>query len=1000
MATSKLLRAAPPKNLDNYVASVKKLFGDPESIPDIDFLEQNFIAPGDDPNTETNLYISDIPLGFKIKINERTYSSVTIAVSGWMVLEGGPFVLNQILVGSVYENNRIQSTFGRGHILLSPWFDQLWPIPRTIDVLNSTGWYNPFSQLTLDLAKEGTFSAIESLRFPFDNTDRGVRYHRGYDKNFGRYFLCRWTTVKKENKLNCGRIKFETVIFENGRIEFRYWPQLSYATTNVSPGSSVEINATVGIFWNFPGQYKFRDFATLVDYSIGQRNLSDLGGAPYDSGYIETGVTNQPYSFKIHKNQNWPQSGAVIVFSPPANPYKVLPKKTVKEINSSKRIIRNPGLFDDRRTVMFSGNTNVFYPSTLPSRLTGDTGDIDVSLRQILFTSGSLKTTGRVNKSSVDTFLEQIEGTSHSFYKNDNSFNEFQKDYNVTDPEQPFFATGSSLSLFGDGFTTSLKSKTHFFFSLPVTKEVILPPKSSSLHYYNLKEKTWDNRDLLVRRSPESISIDTTNTWFESEDDSVFYYRVTETSTAFDSVGRKIVAGYLGPNYSVGNFTSASYQREDVLGAVINTTDSTKLSKTTGGILEKSYPNSFTDASLFEPRKFNKIDLSIDEPFLIEKVVVEIPFYAEGSWFEDRTTCLRPFVRPYTPIVVGPPFPTSNIVDQYAGPVDFGGPGITVALTCARKSQGFYRSDIIASGTMTHNFDNKSEVILRDEGSDMGGSPNWSLRPEGFSAFSNPTFIVSGTWDGSKYVFDGKVRFEMVASVAGGITYARNERSPDGPSGLFSPINADSALKAMTTEFIDLKGEDAQTTSVISLPPGISLFESEYNTFDINHANVVEYRKKSPRIYVQQVSPLSRGSTGIEFSGNSILGGTIASVPTKTKFKNPLFVRKMPDFLGTSYYSEINTNKNRIRLDAVSLFSTFASKPSPYLIYPKDSLSLVITKTRPVAKSCRLISEFGNYQHHGVYNLTGSHETLILKTGSIDISVYGSYVREGMEYHP
>ena len=37
---------------------------------------------------------------------------------------------------------------------------------------------------------------------------------------------------------------------------------------------------------------------------------------------------------------------------------------------------------------------------------------------------------------------------------------------------------------------------------------------------------------------------------------------------------------------------------------------------------------------------------------------------------------------------------------------------------------------------------------------------------------------------------------------------------------------------------------------------------------------------------------------------------------------------------------------------------------------------------------------------YGDYSLSGSHGNFILNTGSIDITIYGSYVRGGREYNP
>ena len=991
MTTSKLLRAAPPKNLDNYVASSRRLFGEPNSISDSVFGEVNFIAPGQDPNIETNFYTSGIPIGFDIKINERTYSSATIAVSGWLALEGATFFLSDILTGAVYENENIASTFRAPHILLAPWFDQLWPVPGTIDILKTASWYANATQLDNAITQE-IKEGINVKKWPFSLSDRGVRYHRGYDKNFGRYFLCRWTTAKRYI-LDHGRMKFEVALFENGRIEFRYWPNFYYEKSTAVPATSVDFDATVGIFYNYPAGYKFRDFAPLLDYNFNdlanQRKISEFGGSKYDIGYSDAG---SPYSTRIRQPQwdlrgRWPNNGSVIVFSPPVNSYKVLPNKSSKEIVSSKNIVRSHGLYDDRRSIHFSSRASIIFPTALPNRLLGDTGDVDVSLRQSLFSSGALQVNGRVKKSSIDTMLEQIEGTSHSFYKKDNSFNEFYKDYKVLDPSQAFFATGSKLEIFGEGFTSPLKSKTHFHLSLPIQESTVLPATRSCIVYYNGERKKWENIDDDGWRKPEAISIDAAPpNVFPYEMDKEFYHRATETARAFDAVGRKITLSSKRNNIPLGSTVEPTYQRDDIIGLIVNTDDPLSQSKLNEA-LTREYPESFTDSPDYLSSKSQSIAFPIDYPFLIEKIVVEFPFQAGKYWFDDRTTCIRPKIGKGNPL-------NSPILDEFAGPVDFGGPGLTFSIHCSRKSLDFFRSDLISSGTITHQFDNVRKVLLRPE---KGGS-NWSLRPEGFTHFSDPTTVLYPT-DG--YNFTGSVRLEMESAVSSGITYSRNERRPDATYNSFKDINRKHAVDLLTKSTVFITGKDVDNNPYTQM-------SSSYNFYDIYASaiealfpglGVVPYNNSSPRILVHEIHPLSRGSTGISFNGNSILGGTISSVPTKSEFRNQLIVARSSGSLATSYKNEIDHPD--FRFDAVSLYSSFTSKPAPYLIMPGEKLTFAISKTRPVIQTTDTNVDLnGSIYHHTGYELTGSHSGTILSAGSLEVTVYGSYVREGTEYHP
>ena len=61
-----------------------------------------------------------------------------------------------------------------------------------------------------------------------------------------------------------------------------------------------------------------------------------------------------------------------------------------------------------------------------------------------------------------------------------------------------------------------------------------------------------------------------------------------------------------------------------------------------------------------------------------------------------------------------------------------------------------------------------------------------------------------------------------------------------------------------------------------------------------------------------------------------------------------------------------------------------------------------MSKTRPVIhKAVDTGDGFMNFgARYETYILTGSHGTVMLNTGSINITVYGSYIQEGTEYHP
>jgi len=979
MATSKSLRTPPPRVLDNYVVSTKKTFSEPRTVPDAKFYTAGTYAitfesavvigglDGDEGYSVSN------PIGFDLQINGKTYREFSVAAAGWMMLRDpdggstGANFYNDIIdaSGTISTNQYILPDFLYDHILLAPWFDGIWITSSTVEQLKNGLYLTDFTPQVLNNIATGA----DTNRWPYDSIDHGVRYVNGYDSKAGKYLLVRWTST--EDQYN-SRLKFEVAVFENGKIEYRYWPRLQY-TRPAFYGFYERLYGTVGAFWSGPsmGSNKFRDLSTLLDYNT-ERALSEYGGASYSASYSETSIqspfVSRPYSVNV-PTSSWPLNGAVITLSPPVNPGKFLPRKIISSLPSTKDLVPLAGLFDDRKTLNFVDNSNVVVhmPSTLPSRLIGNTSsDIDVSLRQLLFTSGSLQVTSSMRKHVVNSQLEVFNSLERLNAPFDFSFNESQKSYQeVSAAVDGFYATGSALEIFGDGFTAPLKSKTQFHFSLPITKQVTMPPASASLYYYDSDKKSWalpnvssnpkKNRETLVAAANSEAEI-TQFFFFLSS-----IYRVTENSILFDAVGRKTVSGSFAPDIYG--------QSASEIGAIFNKRVADGVPTFRGGpqlvgsAISEKYRKSVTDDPDFYPQKSQMISFPADYPFLIEKIVVDIPLYISGGWFEDRTTCNKAFGTNLLGTATG----------HTSGAIDFGGPGLTFAIMCPRKGLNNSYMDLIASGTITSVGDNISGTLLYKN----PGMSHYFLRPIGFKSFSNPTTVLSGT----NNVFHGTARLELESSIAGGLTIVRNDRSLSG--------SANATIM------------DSNRQAAVSLLTNYSLLANggtEYNTNDRSStADVSLYLNRSPRVYIQQISPLSRGASGLEFNGNSILGGTIANYNQEDVIKNPLYYSSSGS-LSSELKSKIDSSG--FTFESVMAYSLVDSRPSPYLMLPGDNITVSISKTRPVIYSMSGSNDAGVYTVYNNYALSGSHGTVALNTGSIEMTVYGSYVKEGMEYHP
>jgi len=969
MTTSKELREAPPKLLDNYIATFKMLGSAPQTLQDDQFPKNQFVAPGEDLTNERFSYLLKVPIGFSLKINNYTYTTVSITSSGWMILDGlgGTSASNwyeEILQPTwpIYRNNKILSLWRPNHILLAPWFDLNVPLANSVNSLsNSTAYYSTtFTPSVLN----DIIEARDTRNWPADAVDCGTRYARTYDENYGNCFISRWTTFLYDKVVSQKR-KFEVAIFENGRIEFRYWPcDTNYVVPDFSSIGVYDLGSTVGVFWNGYRENSFRDFAPILGYKNAPREISEFGGSPYDSSYSED---SKPYSSRVNRNLNWPKNGGVIVFSPPVNSSKFLPRKNVQQISITKNITSKAGQFDDRKILNFNeNNAAVYMPTSLASRHENEPGDVDSAYRQVLFTNGSIVIPGKSNKSSIDTILAQTDVESN-YRKHENlSFNENSKNFDSITSSDDFYSTGSPIEIFGDGFTTPLKSKTQFHLELPVTNPVKMPALTSSMYHYNSKKSTWEMANPSDIRNPEWTSVDTSVEEVETK----FYSKVTETAVGFDPVGRRTVLSSDRANIEILGADVETYQRGETIGVVCNSTD-TKNNRIAGEAISQIYINSVSDDKNYFPNSGQQISLGNEYPFLIEKIVAEFPVHIYGDWFDDYTTCTRAF---YSKAGVAGVYYDGKAL----GPIDFGGPGITFSISCSRKGNNVYYSDLISSGTITHSFDNKSEVILRIED---GANKIHSLRPEGFKSFSNPTVVIEGQRDptDSFYEFNRNIRLEMEASVAGGVTYANNMRAPNETEPDFANSNRIEALNLLTMK---------KTSEFLNI---------SYNTLDVTYSDINEYMQRSPRSYLQQVSPISRGATGINFNGNSILGGSIATLG-ENNFNNNLFVASTYDELPTSYKNALLSSD--FKFDAVSMMSSFKSRPSPYLVLPEDKITISISKTRPVLISYGSPIFDGSYEHYTELYMTGSHSNVYLNTGSIKLTFFGSYVREGEEYNP
>jgi hypothetical protein len=932
MPSTRFSRTPPPRSFENYILTKEIGRGLSETN-----LDKFLPIPGSvgQPNTDDDVS-SELDIGFNFSFNNVIYNKFVVSTNGWMALvdPSSPFILAQILSSTSNENWSINFDFGgRQHLLLAPWFD---------DLKNKYSLTSLFTSNQQDLVNKGIYPINDS----YHPTENGVMYCVEKNSSLGTRLIVRWHSISlaEDNVLI-----FECIIYENGRIEFRYSTRSNW---RVSTGGSND-NATVGIFLD--GYQQMRDFATELDYSNSNRKLSLYGGAVYDASYSDTdtvlNVAN--YSIGLRPLNNWPGQksfGATLVFQPPLNKRRVLPRKTLREIDSknslptvartgdkrlgSKNIIFNDnssilyGIKKDPSTGTIIGESQVVnYPTTLP-RFYGNSA-IESTGRQDLF-SGDFLVTGSVVKSLVQDFIESKDDSKLSAFEDHN-----RPENDPGSKEDNFFSTGTSPIDVGFGFSQPLRSKTQIKLSMRVDHKTTMFGASSSIYYYNSNTNRWQ-----YPTSSFSNGFDIANHYAD-----VYRNRLVEVDRGFNAFGFNVCSG---SNSDIRR--SFGYGTDDIFNQGW-TRDNETIA------LSKTYNKSVQNNPKYEAIKDESFSIPISQPFLLEKAVIEIPFEIGPGWFNDKTQCFLP---------VGDLYDASYSPAALSTPFDIGGPGITLGLFNQINIGGKSRRDLIMSGTITHSFDDVTRIVYsRSPDLTSLGGDVWQIIPQGFNAYGTPTTVISGTLGSGGYYFTGSIRLKCESSISNGVLvrdtiYINQTSRLDNTTGSLEILFNNKEWSLVGKGSIENFNQD----------PGGNGFRSR---------NIVG------------VNNIGRGGTGFEPSGRSIFGKEYVTSQDFSKNSYPNVFYKYKDGNTLQELVDIATSASPIpEFYATSVINRQTTLSSPYLIFPNDRLILSISKSRPYFFSTEVQHPYttGSIQHD-----------IKLSTGSINITLYGSLISNGSEFH-
>jgi len=950
-ATPKTLRSSPPRRFENYVltrstaASVNLT-----RVPDNLFLP---CSPGS--STESGVggdkdpgrgYSDDgisvpIDIGFDFQIDGITYKKFAVCTNGWMVLVDpttGTFNSTEVLSNQVWTNSAIKPIFSSNAVLLAPWFDDLRNVAAT------TSQYIASSSLSsekVDRINRG----LETPPTFINAGQNSVKFFRDVRSTDGRRLIVRWNSLSDFSTPST-ILRFEVVIYENGKIEFRYTPRQSI---NLVLNPSSPEDATIGIFMP-NGTDRFRDFSYGLGYRDTERQQYRYGGAVVTSTYTDTDdqAFTSNYTCNLKPFIHWPglnAAGTVFTFLPPMNRRKVLPRSEIRRLDNRLVLptvartgdsrLGNDGIsFDDRRTLNYvtSSTTRGIMSGVLvnaPSMLQRFYGDSEPTsmTRQDLF-AGDFEFTASVVQSVVDQFLQ---GDVPKSIEPFSEYKLFEND--AAAATDSFYVSGSSIDALGDGLSQPLKAKTQIRISFPVNNNVVLFGTASTIHYYNIRAGAWEvpqNSSYIIANGA------VTNNSGKSKGDIVIdrsadasSLRIIEDHKGFGPIGNTVASG--------SHVRTTTGDQSDASIGSNYTTDNVTLA------LNKSYAKSITVNEDYRANADEVFKLPINHSFLIERAVIELPFAAGNGWFADKTTCM------------------STLENNPAGGFDFGGPGLTVALFNQSVIGNSTRRDLIMSGVITHANDNISNITFS---SFSPITSTYQIRPQGYLAYGGtPGAIVTprSSSTAGNY-FTGSVAVKCEAQVSNGVIVKLE--------------------LAMTSS--DVQANKSGVIDVFNTPqlPLVNRVTSHY----------------SQSCYIAYVNNFGRGGTGFDPSGRSIFGKefiTSQLLNEKGRIDNPFYLTgtkggaTSPLFNGvpTQYVNGI-TAGNTFKFEMALPLQNF--QPSPYLVNPNDTLVLAVSKSRPVflGSQTPLPKTSGSIEHD-----------VQLITGSINVVLYGCLLRENKEYH-
>ncbi|NBO99916.1 MAG: hypothetical protein EBU90_07275 [Proteobacteria bacterium] len=961
MPSPKSLRAAPPRTFENYILtlSVGPNVGLTKT-PQEKFLQ----IPGTAGQGGQDDVVSDaLDIGFTFSFDGRNHTKFRVCTNGWVILvaPGSTADANTTVsevMDSSNQNESIKETFSANHVLCAVWFDDI----RSL--------YSSTSGLIVDQKQIDAYEkGLSQPEKRLNPRKYGIQYYNDNLSNEGRRLIIRWHSISSYiDPLSTSILTFEFVLYENGKIEYRYCPR----NDSFSSITSVYESATIGVFMP-NGSWRFRDFSYELGYARDARSKYGLGGTVSGSYSEQEFPFTVPYGIHLNAATYWPgqrTSGAIFTFQPPLNRRKVLPRLSLREKDSritlptvsrtgDKDRSGSDGVyFDDRKSIAYGTNSSVNYPTTLPRFYASSL--IDVSRNQDLFLEDFVLT-GSVISSNVQEYLEDNE---KKYIAPFSEYKLFENDPTAT--ADSFFMTGSSIKDVGEGFSQPLRSKTQIRLSYRVDHKTTMFGASSSIYYFNKRTGRWQYPTASFAGGKFDIAEPFMDPGASPSG------RLMEVDRGFNAIGFNIASGSSDRStfpFSTNAYFNNYFNRESEIQ-----------------LLTTKFEKSITLNQEYNANDDESITIPINQPFLLEKAVIEIPIEAGPGWFYDRTQCVMP-------TALNSPKPLNASAGDGVT-FDIGGPGLTFGLFNQIKvGPNKYVRDLILSGVVTHQEDNSAKIAYFQPvyGTSHYDYPIvtgdvYQIVPRGFLAYATPSGIISG----SNYFFTGSAKFKCQASISNGVLI-RDTFFIDQDRVSYYDYATGSLEILFNSQKLKLPGS-GEALPFNSIPGFTS-------------SNTIGYGSRET--ILTNVNNMGRSMSGFEPSGRSVLGKEYTTSRKTNEYENPFYlyrdsivkldhmttgpISESPKDLVTEAIPELGAGGGGAQAAiAISVAQKQNNTPSPYLLLPNDRLILSISKSRPFFLSTEALSPFTMNQIQHDIKLT---------TGSINITLYGSLVANGREFH-